>query len=514
MRPKSFIPIFRVPPARSIPPSFLTFAATTNGEKDRPFGSASQSGGRPNFREGRVTPNVGQILTDPSATHGRSGLRLPLAAGVLAIGAALGAVSVALDWSLPARATVVVIMCLLLWLGELAPVWVPTVILWMLTPVLLASFGEQFAVMRVLAWSADPVLALFFGGFALAAAASRQGADRAVAAIAIRLSRGDIRRLISLVAIATAGLSMWMSNIAAAALMLSALQPMLQTEGLDPRHRRALLLSVALAADVGGIATPIGSGPNGIAMAAVAPLHAISFLEWMVFGVPLTLGLLTAALLLITWRLRLAGHVALAERPDAAAPYGRLRTLGIVLIIVVALWLTEPLHGVRAWIIALVAAAALMTARLIRWRDVLRMDWPTLVLIAGGIALGTLLEQSGIVTIATEQMPFEDLGPVLGLLVLCLISAFLSALMSNTAAATFLIPVALSILPVPSTGIIIAVASSLGIPFVISTPPNAMAAGRGLPSGDLLVPGLILMVGGCIIIALSGPWVLSAVGIR
>ena len=306
---------------------------------------------------------------------------------------------------------------------------------------------------------------------------------------------------------------MWMSNIAAAALMLGALQPMLQAEGLDPRHRRALLLSVALAADVGGIATPIGSGPNGIAMAAVAPLHTISFLEWMVFGVPLTLGLLTAALLLIMWRLRLAGRVALVDT-DTAAPFGRLRTLGIVFIIVVALWLTEPLHGVRAWIIALVAAAALMTARLIGWRDVLRMDWPTLVLIAGGIALGSLLEQSGIVAIATQQMPFDDLGPVPGLLVLCLISAFLSALMSNTAAATFLIPVALSILPVPSTGIIIAVASSLGIPFVISTPPNAMAAGRGLQSGDLLVPGLILMVGGCIIIALTGPWVLGAVGIR
>ena len=466
------------------------------------------------FREGRVTRSVGEILTDRSATYGRSGLRLRLATGVFAIGAVLGAVSVALDWSLPARATIVVMMCLLLWLGELAPIWVPTVILWTLTPLLLGSFGEQFAVMRVLAWSADPVLALFFGGFALAAAASRHGADRAVATLAIRLSRGDVRRLVALVAITTAGLSMWMSNIAAAALMLGALQPMLQTEGLDARHRRALLLSVALAADVGGIATPIGSGPNGIAMAAVAPLHAVSFLEWMVFGVPLTMGLLTAAVLLVVWRLRLAGRVELVETPHAAAPFGRLGTLGIVFLLVIALWITEPLHGVRAWIIALVAAGALVMARLIGWRDVLRLDWPTLMLIAGGIALGTLLEESGVVTIAAEWMPFNAVGPVLRLLVLCLISALLSALMSNTAAATFLIPVALSVLPVPSTGIIIAVASSLGVPFVISTPPNAMAAGHGLPSGDLLVPGLTLMVGGCIIIALTGPWVLSAVGIR
>ena len=432
---------------------------------------------------------------------------------MVAVGAALGAVSVALDWNPAARATIIAIVCLLLWLGELAPVWVPTVILWTLTPLLLGSLGEQFGVMRVLAWSADPVLALFFGGFALAAGASRHGADRVIASLAIRLSRGDVRRLIALVAIATAGLSMWMSNIAAAALMLGALQPMLQTKGLDARQRRALPLAVALAADVGGIATPIGSGPNGIAMAAVAPLYAVSFLEWMVFGVPLTMGLLAAALLLIVWRLRLAGRVALVATPDGA-PFGRLRTLGIIFLIVIALWLTEPLHDVRAWIIALLAAGALMSARLIGWRDVLRMDWPTLVLIAGGIALGTLLEQSGIVRIATERMPFDDVGPVLRLLGLCLMSALLSALMSNTAAATFLIPIALAVLPVPSTGIIIAVASSLGVPFVISTPPNAMAAGRGLRSGDLLVPGLILMVGGCIIIALTGPWMLSAVGIR
>ena len=67
---------------------------------------------------------------------------------------------------------------------------------------------------------------------------------------------------------------------------------------------------------------------------------------------------------------------------------------------------------------------------------------------------------------------------------------------------------------VTMVAIIIAVASSLGVPFVISTPPNAMAAGRGLQSGDLIVPGLILMVGGCILIALTGPSVLGAVGIR
>jgi sodium-dependent dicarboxylate transporter 2/3/5 len=142
------------------------------------------------------------------------------------------------------------------------------------------------------------------------------------------------------------------------------------------------------------------------------------------------------------------------------------------------------------------------------------MDWATLVLIAGGIALGALLEASGLVAAAAERLPFDGTGPVLRLLILCLISASLSALMSNTATATFVIPLALSVDPSPSTAIVIAVACSLGVPFVISTPPNAMAVGRGLPSRDLLLPGLVLMIGGCVAIALTGPWVLRVMGVR
>ena len=453
--------------------------------------------------------------------------RLGIAAG--AVAGLLIIVAIVGDWGITARAAIIAGLCLVLWLGELTPVWIPTVILWILTPALLWAAGSGFAPLRVLAWSADPVLALFFGGFALAAAAARQGADSAVAALAIRLARGEMLRLVALIALATAVLSMWMSNIAAAALMLGALQPMLRTDSLAPTHRRALLLSVALAADVGGIATPIGSGPNGIAIAAAGHQQSITFVQWMVFGVPLTAGLLVAALGLIVWRLRPAGPVVVGQLPSTVerapmwatsndappvAPPGRLHTLGGVFALVIALWLTEPIHGIRSWVISLAAAALLLVLRLIGWRDSARMDWATLVLIAGGIALGTLLEQSGLVELAAKHLPLDDMSGTLRLLILCLVSALLSALMSNTATATFLIPLAMSIDASPSTAILVAVACSLGIPFVISTPPNAMAVGRGLRSSDLLVPGLILMIGGCIVIATTGPWVLRAVGVR
>jgi sodium-dependent dicarboxylate transporter 2/3/5 len=104
--------------------------------------------------------------------------------------------------------------------------------------------------------------------------------------------------------------------------------------------------------------------------------------------------------------------------------------------------------------------------------------------------------------------------PFVRLLALCLVSALLSAVMSNTATAAFLVPLALTLDPTPSTAILVAVSTSLGVPFVISTPPNAMAVGTGLlRSRELLVPGLVIMFGGCVLVALTGPFVLRTLGI-
>jgi sodium-dependent dicarboxylate transporter 2/3/5 len=114
------------------------------------------------------------------------------------------------------RALIVAGICLTLWLTEVVPAYVPTFVLWALTPLLLHGFGDQFQLTRVLGWSANPVLALFLGGFALSVAASRYGIDSLIAQLAVRLSGGSKLLLLALTVTATATLSMWMSNIAAA----------------------------------------------------------------------------------------------------------------------------------------------------------------------------------------------------------------------------------------------------------------------------------------------------------
>ncbi len=133
--------------------------------------------------------------------------------------------------------------------------WVPTVVLWVSTPLLLGYSSAVFTVLHVVGWSVDPVLALFLGGFALAAAATAQGVDRTVAAVAIGLSRVRPIRLVVMVEFAMLLISMWMSNVAAAALMIASLRPVLDGDDSPSGSlRRPPLVAIALAANVGGIA--------------------------------------------------------------------------------------------------------------------------------------------------------------------------------------------------------------------------------------------------------------------
>lgn len=420
-------------------------------------------------------------------------------------------------------------VCLILWLTQWVPVWVPTLVLWIATPAVLWSIDDRFSPINVVSWSIDPVLALFLGGFALAASARYHGVDSKLAAMALRTAGHSPVRLLSAAAFATALLSMWMSNVAAAALMLNAFRPIWNSETRDSALRRSLLLAIALAADVGGIATPIGTGANGIALAAVEHVRKISFVHWMAFGVPLASGLVTVCVAVVVLRLRPKAPAPTSvtdSTPDdsqfadeaarehvQSAPPRSSRTLGFVFGITIALWLSEPLHGIPAWIVALVAVVALLVSRALPFRDLRTLNWGTLLLVAGGIGLGALLDRTGVVRDAALRLPVHEFPEFTRMFILCVVSASLASLMSNTGTAALLIPLATTIDPSPSTAILIAVAASLGIPFVISTPPNAMAASGGLKSTDLLIPGLVVMLGGCLLIALTGKWVLGLVGV-
>ncbi len=441
---------------------------------------------------------------------------------VLVIAAASLAAILVFESAVLRLTIIIAAVCLALWLSEAVPPFVPTFLLCALIPLLLGPFDKKFSLPSVLSWAMDPVLALFFGGFVLGVAAETYDFDKRLANIALRSAGNSYLKFLLLIILLTAFLSMWMSNIAAAVLMLACVSPVLHNFEIDNILRRSLLVGVALGANIGGISTPVGTGPNAIAIAAISETTHVSFMAWMSFAVPLSLGMLAVGITLLWFRVRSKKeewtHITLppnTESRNSKVSGTRKQAFFFILLFAgtILLWLSEPWHGVSPGIVSLGAASVIFMTGLLKKKDLLRVDWSTLLLIAGGITLGKLLEQSGLVKMIAANVAWNELNATLALFLLCLASATLSALMSNTATVVMLIPLADALIPGPSTAILIAIAASFGMPFVISTPPNAMAFGQGgVKFGDLFWPGIIIMILGCGLISVTGKQILNFAG--
>jgi sodium-dependent dicarboxylate transporter 2/3/5 len=414
------------------------------------------------------------------------------------------------------RATAVAGVVLALWLTEVIPLFATTFVLWIATVLALGPLDAQtFGLHSVLATAGSPVLALFLGGFALSVAGAKFGIDTYIAWWMVKVSRGDRRLLLAAIMLGTAVLSMWMSNIAAAAMMIATLRPLLEqgTQRNARGFRTALLLGIAFAANFGGIGTPIGTGPNLIAIGELSSRTPITFLHWMMFGVPVAMMMVALA-----YGLLVLLHFVKGTLPSMATKPVQLTRSGwcvvILFFLAVAGWMLEPVHGVPAAVVALMVMAALFGSHLLSASDLRRIEWNTLLLVAGGLTFGYLLEESGLAGVVAGGVNWNALPPSATLFVMLAGCAILSALASNTAAAAMIIPIALSIRPSPSIAILVALAASMGAPFVFSTPPNSLAYGQGgFASRELFVPGLLLMLIGCGLLTFLGPTMMRMVGV-
>ncbi len=426
----------------------------------------------------------------------------------LAVGGVLATLSLVLIVDpLQARAVAIASFCLTLWLGEAVPAYVPTFLLLAAVPMFLP--GPTYGLSSVVDWMADPVLVLFLGGFTLGVAAQRYGIDASITSLAVRWSGGHRLNLLALVMLATAGLSMWMSNTAAAAMMLAALRPMIGGLERSDGFRAAMLVAIAVAANLGGMATPIGSPPNAIAVAALENVQPISLIGWMVFGLPCMLVLLVVGYVMLVLRYRLRGGAPVATTTGVVPIQGRSSWAVVAIFSAMVLgWLSEPFHGIPIPVVAALGTTMLFGSGLLSASDLGRIDWSTLILIAGGLGLGQLLQESGSIHAAATAVDWSVMPSAVRVALLVGIAALMSGVMSNTATATMIIPLAYAIDPSPATPILIALGCSLGMPFAISTPPNALVYGEGLKVSDLLLPGVVFMVLGCALVALAGPLLL------
>jgi len=335
---------------------------------------------------------------------------------------------------------------------------------------------------------ASPVIALFFGGFVLALAASKYGLDRILAGIFLKPFAKTLPMLLLGIIGVTALFSMWMSNTATTAMMLAIVAPVAAGAPEVSRVRPALILSVAFAANLGGMGTLIGTPPNAIAAMALSGAGMpVTFLQWMIVGLPIaicTLALLWGFLCLYV------GKGANLEGIEFAAPSRKLDwrmviIMGTFLVTVVG-WMTEPLHGIPASITALLPVIVFTFLPILKPTDLSRLDWTVLILVAGGMSLGEGMQLTGLSDYFVASVPIAELHPFVGVLALGVVATVLSNFMSNSASAALLVPLSLQLAPeLPlEAALAVAFCASAAMSLPVSTPPNAIAFSSGLVTGN------------------------------
>ncbi len=350
---------------------------------------------------------------------------------------------------------------------------------------------------------ASPIIILFLGGFCLAAASVKYGLDRNLTRWLLRPFGTRSQYVCLGLMVATATLSAFMSNTATTAMMITVVIPIIaQLDKADP-FRKVVALCIPFAANIGGIATPIGTPPNAIALAALREQGIeITFSTWMMVAVPLV-----AVMLLVAWRLLLWIFPPATERFEvkfegtldkSPAAIGAYCVFGLTVL----LWVTEALHGISSTVIAFIPIALLPALSVLDKSDIRGFSWEVLWLVAGGISLGLSLEQTGLAAWLVDLVSWGALSGFMLFAVFGAVGFGLALFISNTVAATILVPLAVGLGVSGAAGadfnmtiLILVIAVTVSFPMVlpISTPPNAIAMSTGIiQTKDMARSGLII----------------------
>lgn len=425
--------------------------------------------------------------------------------------------------SLPPEQRAVLFLFLLavgLWITEAVPAFaVGLLIMGYLvfalgTPLILA---EPWNVDPYLNTWSSPVIWLMLGGFFMAEGLSRTGLDRRLFAFAIKPAGTRPGNVLLAIMLTSAVASMFISNTSTTVLMIGAVLPLVHQMGKDEPFAKALLIAIPLSASVGGMGTIIGSAPNAIAAGVAAESGSpIDFIEWMLLGVPVALVLVGAAwfFLLRLYPTHLKEiKLDLNTLEEPALPEKRDRIIvGALTAATIGLWMTTPLHGIHVVAISLIPIVGLTMTQVLGAADVRGLPWDTLMLVAGGLSLGSAVVDSGLALRFAAELGFlTSLGMDLVVFaVLALITVVLSNVMSNTATVSVVLPVAVALLPGRELEmcLILGLSASCALLLPVSTPPNAVAYATGeIQTRDLRPGGLLIgLLGPTLVIA----WVLFA----
>ncbi|GAA2247808.1 DASS family sodium-coupled anion symporter [Rarobacter faecitabidus] len=401
----------------------------------------------------------------------------------------------------------VVVWMGLWWMFEAVPLAVTA-----LLPIVIFTALGGLESTAVAAPYANPVVFLFLGGFVLAIAMQRWQLHRRIALTVLRFSGTRPSRLVLGFMIATALISMWVSNTATAVMMLpigsSVLATLSARRGRTDRKLSAsLMLGIAYAATIGSFGTIIASPPNALLvgyLSATRGIH-IGFAQWMAVGVPLSIVFLAVTWLVLTRIIfrtsnePIPGEKSLIrDELDRLGPITRAEVRVIVIFALTALcWVVLPLvwrsSPLTDEVIAVLALFALFLTpsgeergvRLLQWSDTKDLPWGILLLFGGGLALAARITSSGLGEWIGERASGAQVLPgFLIIMVICALTLLLTEFMSNTAAAATLLPimggVAISIGADPLLFTVpVALTAACTFMMPAATPPNAIAISSG-----------------------------------
>jgi len=429
------------------------------------------------------------------------------------------------------RVAAVAVLMAILWIGEAIPIPATA-----LLPVVLFPLLGVMPVGSATANYAHHLVFLFLGGFWIAAAVERCGLHRRIALHVLQLMGSRADRIVLGFMAATAFLSMWLSNTATTMMMLPiaiAVAAHLNTSPHTP-FGRSLMLGIAYAASIGGVATLIGTPPNAVLAGIVEKTQGLSigFWPWMQFGVPLAVLML----LLCWWYLT---HFAAKLHQTRAVQSTRLiadelNALGrmspaeyrvlTVFSTVSLLWIFKGLiplskeYSITDSSIAIAGALTLFIipcgikgqGALLDWRSAAGIPWDVLILFGGGFALAQGFQQSGLTGWIGSQLDFLNQVHWSVLIVaVALVTIFLTELTSNTATASMLLPIVAglaaaagheALLPMVAT----ALAASFAFMLPVATPPNAIVfASRQITMAEMARAGILMNLIGLVLITLA-----------
>jgi sodium-dependent dicarboxylate transporter 2/3/5 len=421
------------------------------------------------------------------------------------------------------RVIALFVFAALMWMFEIVPNWTTSLLVIVLSLLTVSDKGLGFLCKpeygtlvnykSLMAAFADPVIMLFLGGFVLAIMASKYGLDVTLARVLLKPFGKKPKMVLLGFLIVIAVFSMFMSNTATAAMMLALLAPVLASLPKDDKGRIGLALSIPVAANLGGIGTTIGTPPNATAVRFLTEAgHEVAFDTWAIHMIPFVIIMIIIAWLLLQFFFPFKADEITLRIPESDRKKDwKTTVVWVTFAGTILLWATEQLTGINSNIVALIPLAVLTCTGIFTKEDIKEINWTVLWLVAGGFALGTALQGTGLAEVLIKAIPFGSMSVVVVLVIAGIVCYFLSNFISNSATASLLIPILIVVAEgmadpaaannasfmalggSPAMIVFIATCASVAMLFPISTPPNAIASSTGLvETKDMLKVGIII----------------------